>query len=98
MGRGGEREAYRLGIAHLADEQDVRVLAEGVAETRREVAYVAADLPLPVAALASKSPPARAGGIDSVCTGVGSVKPFRARLLCRRADKDISVKVFIRKL
>src|ERR1700742_3707617 len=30
--------------------------------------------------------------------GVGSVKPFRARLLCKRADKEISVKVFIRKL
>lgn len=40
---GGEREAYGLGITHSADEQDVRVLAEGVAEACREIPDVAAD-------------------------------------------------------
>jgi hypothetical protein len=49
----------------------------------------AADLPLPVAALASRSRPARAGGIAALCTGVGSVNPrsVTARKSCGRSPR-----------
>ncbi len=49
----------------------------------------AADLPLPVAALASRSRPLSAGGIEAAWTGVGSVKPSSAtaRRSCGRSPR-----------
>ena len=44
--RGVERHRHRLGVAHLADENDVRVLAEGGAERGGEGRRVVADLAL----------------------------------------------------
>ena len=44
--RGGERGADGLGVAHLADEDDVGVLAQDVLERARKAARVGADLAL----------------------------------------------------
>ena len=43
---GGERQADGLRIAHLADEQDVRILAQRVAQPGGEVTHVTPHLPL----------------------------------------------------
>ena len=44
--RGLERDLSRLGVAKLADEDDVRVLAQHAPERLAEVLRVDADLPL----------------------------------------------------
>ncbi len=41
-----ERDPHRLGIAHLADDDDVGSLAHGGAQRRRKVRCVDADLDL----------------------------------------------------
>ena len=45
---GGRKcQADGLGVAHLADEQHVRILPQGIAKARRKVPHVASHLPLP---------------------------------------------------
>ena len=41
-----QRQADGLGVAHLADQQDVGILAQGVAQAGGEIAHVRADLAL----------------------------------------------------
>jgi hypothetical protein len=43
---GFERDLYRLAVAHLADEDDLRGLAQGGAQGAREVGRVRAELAL----------------------------------------------------
>src|SRR5262249_47652898 len=43
---GGQRQADRLRVAHLADQQDVGVLSQSVAQAGGEVAHLASDLAL----------------------------------------------------
>src|SRR5580700_2895088 len=52
-------------------------------------------LPVPVCAVATTSRPASAGSMAWDWTGVGSLKPFFNRLLCRRAERGNSEKLFI---
>ena len=44
--RGVQRDRHRLGVAHLADQDDVRVLAERRAQRGGEARRVVADLAL----------------------------------------------------
>ena len=52
-------------------------------------------LPVPVWAVATRSRPANAGGMDWACTGVGWAKPCLARLLFSGAERESSEKFII---